>query len=178
MTRRRRPFPDPECCWRSNRCSRNATLKRMLPQAARICSQQSGKKLKCSSFFSISIKIGRLILSDCIIDFSRKRPRIVDRCLDFHLWPLEMSGYGGHIFLIAVDEQHDFPDGECAPLNVGLPPRGRISKVDESKFRLAQAFLHQARTGVAGGSSMPIRHAFETLSALRWQAHADDHRTG
>jgi hypothetical protein len=27
-----------------------------------------------------------LILSHCRIDFFGKRPRIVDRCLDFHFW--------------------------------------------------------------------------------------------
>src|ERR1039457_2897377 len=77
-------------------------------------------------------KIRRLILSHCRIDFLGKRSRIVDRCLDFHFWPLEMSRYGRRIVLIAVDEQHDLPYGERAPLQAGLPARGRISEVDES----------------------------------------------
>jgi hypothetical protein len=53
-----------------------------------------------------------------------------------------MSGYGRHIVLVAADEQHDLPYGERAPLKAGLPARSRIAKVDESKFRSAQAFLH------------------------------------
>src|ERR1019366_4366172 len=71
--------------------------------------------------------IHRLILSHCFIDFFGKRLRIVDSCLNFHFWPLEMSRYGRHGFLIAADEQHYLPYGERAPLNAGLAARRRIS---------------------------------------------------
>src|SRR6202158_3808905 len=66
------------------------------------------------------LKIGSVILSHCLIDFPGKRPRIVDSCLDFHFWPPEMSRHRRHILFVAVDEQHDLPYGERAPLKGSL----------------------------------------------------------
>src|SRR5580704_1478603 len=121
-------------------------------------------------------KIDRLVLRLRFIDFLGERSRVVDGCLDLRFRPLEMPCYSRHIVPIVVDEQHDLPYCERASLQAGLPARSRISKVDEGKFGAAQAFLNQARTGVAGGPSVPVRHALETLPALRRQSHADDHR--
>jgi len=85
-----------------------------------------------------------------------------------------MFGYGGHIALIALNEEHYLPHRERAPLDVGLSACGGFAKVDEREFRPPETLLHQSGTRITGRPSMAIGHALKTASAVCRQAHADD----
>src|SRR5712664_3025666 len=88
-----------------------------------------------------------------------------------------MLGRCGHIALIALNQEHYLPHGKRAPLDIGLSARSGIAKVDEREFRSPEALLNQPSTCIAGRPPVPIGHSLEAVSALRWQAHADDDGT-
>jgi hypothetical protein len=56
--------------------------------------------------------------------------------------PTEVLGHRSYVGPVTSEEKHYLPHSEAAALEIGLPPGGRISKVDERKLRTPQAFLN------------------------------------
>src|SRR5580658_6590860 len=95
-----------------------------------------------------------IVFGNGAVDLFRKCLRIIGGGLHSGLGPTEMFGYGVEFAFVAVDEEHDLPDGEAASLHTGLAAGGRVAEVDEGEFGAAQALLDQAGAGVAWGPPM------------------------
>jgi len=67
------------------------------------------------------LKVRRIILSQCSLDFFRERLGIVNCGLNLTFWPPEVPGHPWYVGVVTSHKQHDLPQGQTAALGVGLP---------------------------------------------------------